>query len=216
MAVNWSDFLAGRRLLEVVQSDYNGELKVVDDLAWGRHVMGGGVTQSGGVAKKVWKTSLVEIKNLKLNVKNCLILGLGAGSIAELVRKYWPEAKITGVDIDPVIVNLGKKYFSIKEDAVDIHITDAFEYLQKSKIKCQQLIAVDMYQGQQIPQKFNTQKFAALIKSKLGSNGVAVFNRLYSDKKQAEALDFEKKLKKVFGSVERVYPEANIMFICQK
>lgn len=216
MAINLADFLSGRRVLETVRSDYNGELKVIEDLAWGRHVMGGGVTQSGGVAKKVWKTSLEEIKNYKFEIKNCLILGLGAGSIANLVRQYWPESKITGVDIDPVMVKLGKKYFNLERDDVDIHISDANEYLQKQLANTQQLICIDLYKGQGVPKKFDMQKFVALVKSKLENSGVAIFNRLYSDNKQAEAFRFEKKLKKEFRSVIRVYPEANIMFICQQ
>lgn len=215
MAINWSDFLVGRRVLEIAQSDFNGELKVVEDLAWGRHVMGGGVTQSGGVAKKVWKTSLLEIRNSKHEIRDVLILGLGAGSIANLIRQYWPEAKIVGVDIDPIIVDLGKKYFSLEKDNLNIQIADAYEYLKRLKANSQQFIAVDMYKGQEVPERFNSQKFIKLVKSKLGRDGLAIFNRLYSDKKRAQALEFEKKLRAEFKKVERIYPEANIMFICK-
>ena len=62
------DFLSGTQILEEIDSPINGQLTVVRDLAWGVHIKGGGLTQSGGVAKLVWLASLKEIVNLKLKI----------------------------------------------------------------------------------------------------------------------------------------------------
>ena len=60
------DFLTGTKILEEVDSPINGRLTVVQDLAWGVYIKAGGLTQSGGVAKKVWETTLKRIKNQEL------------------------------------------------------------------------------------------------------------------------------------------------------
>src|SRR3990172_2235063 len=123
------DFLAGIKVLEEVESPINGKLTVVRDLAWGTYIKGGGLTQSGGVAEKVWRSSLNKVKGEAHVVKECLILGLGGGGIAKIVRKNWPQTKIVGVDIDPIIVDLGKKYLGLDKLDVEIVIQDARDYI---------------------------------------------------------------------------------------
>ena len=96
------DFLIGTKILEKRKSKYNGEIKVIRNLAFGTYIQAGGITQSGGIVEDFWKETLKKIKHQSLTINNCLILGLGGGSAAKLVRKFWPEAKITGVDIDRI------------------------------------------------------------------------------------------------------------------
>lgn len=212
-----NELLGGTTYLESVVSPINGKLTVVKDLAWGVHIMGGngGLTQSGGVAEMIWKTPLTKLKRAGASVGSCLILGLGGGGIAKLVRKGWPKAKITGVDIDHVIVELGKKYMSLDKYKVEIVIQDAEKYLAKSKESRFDLICVDTYQGDEFPAKFEEPKFMKLVKSHFTADGVAVFNRLYYGEKRPLATKFGEKLEKVFGSVEVIYPEANVMFVCR-
>jgi spermidine synthase len=213
-----SNILSGRRVLEEVVSPINGKLTVVRDLAWGTYIQGGGLTQSGGVVYKVWEKTLKEIKKLRNEeIRKCLILGLGGGSAAKLVRKYWPEAVIVGVEIDPIFVALGKKYLRLDEIGVDIKIRDAYEYItQISKLKSQNLdlILVDMYIEDEVPKKFESKEFIKIVKSLLEKNGLVVFNRLYYDEKRKQAEDFHKKLSQAFKKVRPVYPEANVMYVC--
>ena len=144
-----------------------------------------------------------------------MIVGLGGGSIAKLVRKNWPQAKITGVDIDPVIVELGKKYMKLDRSNVDIHIEDAEEFIKKQSIKYD-LICFDTYIQQDFPKKFEALQFIKQVKVLLSEDGVAIFNRLYGPRERDAAVKFEETLTKVFNKVERLYPEANIMFVCSK
>ena len=214
-----TDFLTGTKVLEEVESSINGRLTVIKDLAWGTYIKGGGLTQSGGVAEKIWKTSLKKVKGQKQDVKNCLILGLGGGGNAKIVRKNWPDSKIVGVDVDPIIVSLGKKYLGLDESEVEIVIQDAFEFLTTNyqlPTTNFDLICVDMYIGDKIPEKFETDKFINLVKSLLADNGVAVFARLYYGDKRREAELFHRKLIQAFKKVRPTYPEANVMFVCSR
>ncbi|MFH1863767.1 MAG: hypothetical protein ABIJ85_02580, partial [bacterium] len=120
---SFSSLLSGTKILEERKSKYNGDIKVVKSLGYGTYIQVEGLTQSGGVVTDVWRTTLKKLRTKE--IKNCLILGLGGGSAAKLVRKYWPDCKIIGVDIDPVMAELGKKYLGLGQIRMEIEICDA-------------------------------------------------------------------------------------------
>ena len=212
---NLADFLIGKKILEEIDSPINGKLIVMQDITWGTHIIAGNITQSGGVAKKVWNTTLSKIKKQKPDINNCLILGLGGGSVANIINNNWENINITGVDIDPVIVELGKKYLDINNiNNLNIIITDAYKYCNNN-INKYDLICVDTYVGDKFPEKLEDIKFLNNIKKLLAKNGIVIFNRLYYGEKRLEANKFEKKLLNIFSNVKRIYPEANVMFVCK-
>jgi len=212
-----TNLFEGRIVVDKAFSEINGELLVVRDISYGTYIRGGGLPQSGGLAKLIWKSALNKVRGLKPEVKNSLIVGLGGGSIAELIRKNWPEAIIAGVDIDPVIVELGKKYLKLEESNVTVNIEDAQNFIEKEvkKGKKYSLICFDTYIGSSFPKKFESVQLVKQIKKLLLEDGIAIFNRLYGPNDRDSAIKFEKTLLKVFKKVDRLYPEANIMFVCR-
>jgi spermidine synthase len=210
------DFLSGTTILEEIESPINGSLTVIRDLAWGVYIKAGGLTQSGGVAEKVWHSSLKEVKKEKSKVKKCLILGLGGAGAVKAVKKFWQETAITGVEIDPIMIDLGKKYMGLKESETKVVIEDAMKFVKRQAKREEKydLILADMYVGDTVPKKFVTPTFYNLAKKLLGKNGVVVINRLYYDEKRKLADKTHQDLKKIFSKVMAVFPEANIMFVC--
>ena len=203
--------------MEERNSKYNGHLKVLSSLGFGTYIQAEGLTQSGGIVETIWKSTLKQINKLTNRpINSCLILGLGGGTVAKLIGKNWPEVKIVGIDIDPVMVELGKKYLGLDGIGMDVEIGDALETIQKSKVKSQKfdLVVVDLYQGDKYPEKFQTENYMHLVRNNLASGGVAVFNRLYYGDERPQAVKFGNKLKKIFSNVEWFYPEANLMFVC--
>ncbi|OGM33467.1 hypothetical protein A2803_04705 [Candidatus Woesebacteria bacterium RIFCSPHIGHO2_01_FULL_44_21] len=214
-----TNLLEGRVVLKTVNSDINGELTVIRDLTYGTYIRGGGLPQSGGLAEVIWKSTLNRVKEWKSErVKGCLIVGLGGGSIAKLVRKNWPEVDTTGVDIDPVIVGLGKKYMKLDKQNVNIVIADAEDAMKDPIYNIRNttydLICFDTYVGAGFPKKFESVTLIKQVKDILSPDGIAIFNRLYGPRERDNAIKFEKVLQKVFNRVDRLYPEANIMFVC--
>ncbi len=219
-----SDFLTGTQTLEIVESPINGKITVVRNIAFGTYIQVNNLTQSGGIIKNIWDKTLRKVKSNKKQVTSCLVLGLGGGSVVGVVKKYWPEAKITAVDIDPIMVDLGKKYLGL--GSVDITITDAYDFLNQNP-KFQNyfdLVLVDLYVGDEYPKKFESENYIQLVSlstlssrpkgTVLASGGVAVFNRLYYGEKRSQAVKFGGKLEKYFKKVEFFYPEANLMLVC--
>lgn len=145
--------------------------------------------------------------------KNCwpsrapdvLILGLGGGSLVKLINKYFPNAKITGVEIDPIMIELGEQYLSLKNcKNLEIVIDDATEFVQRlcNNIKNKfDLIFVDVYCGDQVPKNCETEFFLQNLKKILRKNGMIIFNRLYYKNHISEAKIFLDKLRKIFNHV---------------
>lgn len=225
--------MLGIKILEERKSKFNDDIKVVRSLGYGTYIQVNNLTQSGGIVEEFWNETLRKIKKEKIN--KILILGLGGGTVAKLVKKYWPQSKITGVEIDPIMVELGKKYLELANTKVVIsdacEFITAFKKTPNSKLGNElnadmsstadvikknkeifDLVIVDLYVGDEFPKKFEEDKFLKL----LTKNELVIFNRLYFGEKRKEAVKFGNKLEKLFKKVDWFYPQANIMFLCRK
>ena len=189
----------GTKILETRRSKYNRDVRVLKTWGIGIYIQSGGLTQSGGIVEQIWKSTLKRLS--AKDIRKILILGLGGGTVVKLVKKFWPEAKITGVDLDPIMIELGKKYLRLDDFNVDIKIQDADSF----KLKGYDLVIIDTYLGDKYVDLFNKD----LLESK-----VVVFNRLFYGNKKKEALKFGKKLERLFKKVDVYYPTANLMYIC--
>ncbi len=205
-----ANLLTGTSTLEIIHSKYNGEIKVIKDLAWGTRIVVDNLTQSGGIINSIWQTTFKKILEKKPHIKSCLILGLGGGTSAKLISQYWVDISITGIDIDKKIVDLGKKYLGLDKIKIDIKIEDAYKFDSKSY----DLILIDLYLGDKFPEKFEDKEFLERVKSMLNKDGIAIFNRLYGTDNRSSSVKFGNKLEKIFKKVDYIYPQANIHLIC--
>ena len=203
-------------IVEEKESPINGKIQIVRDLQ-GARIIVGGVSQSGWLVKSIWNKAFKKVTSNKKQVTRVLILGLGGGSAAELVQKYWPGTKITGVDIDPLMVEMGKKHLQLASiENIEVVIGDAWEYVETVEGKGikYDLVLVDLFNGSKIPEKFYREKFIRSIQKILAPGGVAAFNHLYSFIEKETAHKLQKKLRNIFITVSTVLPEANIIFLC--
>ncbi len=195
----------GTKVLDERNSKFNKNIRVVRSLGLGTYIQVNGLTQSGGVVEEIWKSTLKKVS--EKNIDNILVLGLGGGTLAKLLRKKYPNAKITGVEIDDVMVELGKKYLDLGKYDIDIKIEDAKTF----KFKKYDLVIVDMYSGDNFPKEFESDAFL----KKLSKFPIVIINRLYFGDKRPDTVRFGNKLEKVFKKVNWHYPVANLMFICK-
>ena len=79
------------------------------------------------------------------NFDDILVLGVAGGSVMKtLVNEIHFEGKITGVEIDPQVIDIANEYFDLKEiKNLNIVIDDAFEFVLKTKEKYD-LIVIDI------------------------------------------------------------------------
>jgi spermidine synthase len=65
--------------------------------------------------------------------RSILILGLGGGSVARIVRALAPRAEIVGVERDPRVVRAAREHFDLDDIRVRIVESDARSYLGRTR-----------------------------------------------------------------------------------
>ena len=127
-----------------------------------------GLIESGDILTHIWKTGLRNLIPKSFIPKNILILGLGGGSNTLLVNRLYPEAKITAIEIDPLMASISKKYFGLdKVKHLKIIIADALDYIYDLPCEAStkwDLILVDCFEGKYIPKKLENLDFIQSLK----------------------------------------------------
>jgi spermidine synthase len=142
------------------QSDYSGTIRVVQ--GWGfRHLSTEKIQQSGGIVKEIWSKTL---KNKAQKNKSWLVLGVAGGTVIKMISQKFSPQRIVGIDIDPVIVDVGKKYFGLDEiPNTQFIITDAKKYLSDTKEHFD-FILVDLFGIEGPPPFVYTESFIKRLK----------------------------------------------------
>jgi len=110
-------------------------------------------------------------------VKDVCILGLGAGVAVKLLNQFYKIERIVGVEIDKVVVDLGKKFFDLNDDNLEIHIQDAAEYVKKSSERFD-LIIIDTFHGKDVDPRCSCPEFYSDVIKLLKPGGVVLVNRV--------------------------------------
>jgi spermidine synthase len=104
------------------------------------------------------------------------ILGLAGGTSArQLTAAYGRSVDITGVEIDPDIVDVAHRYFHLDEPNVHPVVQDARYWLATDDHRYD-MIALDAYRQPYIPFHLTTREFFQLVQGHLTPGGSAVVN----------------------------------------
>lgn len=180
-----------------ISSPINGEISVTEQFGR-RKILIANLTQSGPMVEKIWEPIIKKIAKDENKISKVLILGLGGGSLVKLLNKYFSKIKITGLEVDPLMIGLGKKYFNLENFSNLKIINESAEvFINKTKLKFD-LIVVDLYLGDKVPKNCESDIFLENLKKCLTNKGLIVFNRLYYKNHIFEAKKFLDKLQKIF------------------
>jgi hypothetical protein len=109
------------------------------------------------------------------DIKRIAIVGLAAGTAARQMTAVYGNTPIDGYELDPKIVEVGKKYFDMNMPNLNVHIGDGRLNLEESPYKYD-IIAVDAYRPPYIPAHMTTQEFFQICASHLTDQGVLTIN----------------------------------------
>ncbi len=104
-----------------------------------------------------------------------LIIGLGAGTVAKQASSAYGPVEIDGVEVDPAVVDLGRRYFDMNEPNLRVYATDGRTFLATSR-KRYDWVIVDAFQGCDIPSHLVTKEFFQLVRDRLVPQGVLSVN----------------------------------------
>ena len=118
--------------------------------------------------------------NFNKKIPALLILGLGGGAQVKSYNSYYDVNKITAVEIDPLIIDLGKKYFDLNTKNLKTINCDAYAYIETVKEKYN-IIILDIFKENVFDSSKNLSVFLSNISNHLTTEGVLFINKLRSD-----------------------------------
>lgn len=115
----------------------------------------------------------------RLNIQNVLVLGFGLGSIPIILEhNFGKKYYYTGIEIDEEVLYLANKYAIPKiTSGIELICADAADFVQLSTLKYD-MIAVDLFQDDLVPQQFEAIAFLEQVKNLLNPKGILLYNRL--------------------------------------
>ncbi len=128
------------------------------------------------------------------------IIGLAAGTIARQFTQVYGPVPIDGAEIDPSIVNVGRKYFDMNEPNLHVYVQDGRAFLATTQ-EHYDVVAIDAFQQPYIPFQLTTREFFSQIRSHLSPDGVVVLNTAHTTHDFRLVQAFVNTLKQVFPSV---------------
>jgi spermidine synthase len=124
----------------------------------------------------VWDTYLALPHLLRRQPTRVAMLGNAAGTAARAYARYYPEAEIDGVELDPAVSAAGRRYFGMGElRNLTVHDADARAFLRRTDRRYD-VIVVDAYRPPYVPFYLATKEFFALVRERLTPDGVVALN----------------------------------------
>ncbi|MCS7011146.1 MAG: fused MFS/spermidine synthase [Anaerolineales bacterium] len=109
------------------------------------------------------------------DVTRIAIIGLAAGTTARQAAAVFPNVVMDGWEIDPKIVEVGRRYFDMNLPNLNVYVQDGRLGLERSPYQYD-LIVVDAYRPPYIPPHLTTQEFFTIAANHLKPDGVLAIN----------------------------------------
>ena len=197
-----------KRIIETRKSDYQ-KIEIVELEEFGRALILDGLIQSTESDENYYHEILVHpAMTLHKKPEKILIIGGGEGATLREVLKHNTVREAIMVDIDPLVIELCKKYLecmhqgSFYNPKAKVVISDGLKYVNEVEDKFDVIILdlTDPY-ASKIARKLYSKKFYEKMYSKLNDDGVLVTqagNSFFYEKEYDDALNA---LKQIFPIV---------------
>ena len=155
---------------------------------------------------------------LLYNKPNILMIGLGGGTIVyQINRLYDRKVNMDVVEIDEKMVKLAREFIPEDIKKINLFIEDGIEFLKKSKKKYE-LVFLDAYDGDKIPDSFLDERTISYINDTLIKDGLLAINYAMSFKAIVFFQNYINKLKKYFKVylVNNPLGSGNTIILCSK
>ena len=108
--------------------------------------------------------------------KRMMVVGVGGGTMPMFLRRYYPDAVIDAVDIDPDVVQVAKEYFGLREDErLKAHVGDGRAFVENAR-EPYDIIFLDAFGTRNVPPHLTTVEFMRAVRKAVKPAGVVVWN----------------------------------------
>ncbi len=107
---------------------------------------------------------------------NVAVLGNAGGTMSNMYGHVWPEMTVDGVEIDPLVSEVGRKYLGMDSNPrLTVHTDDARVWLRRTS-KRHSAMVIDAYRQPYIPFQLVSREFFTLVRDRLTPSGVVGIN----------------------------------------
>lgn len=163
------------RLVEEYHSPINGTIQIKE--FGGKYaVTVGGLTQAGSLITRLWQPVIKKVAKQSPNITSILLLGLGPGCLIPLLKRHWPLTTVTGIELDSMMIEIGRKYFKLSYGKnLNIITADAFSWI-KTINQTIDLVIIDLFIGKKNPARIASPHFIKILSHHLTQKGTIIFN----------------------------------------
>lgn len=201
--------------IERTSSEQNSYLEVVWSM--GRKMLNTkNANYSFGNGYKVFERAFKQIEDSIPSITKVLVLGFGCGSVEHLLlNKYHASADLTGIEYDPVIIELYNKYFKQVNSNSKIIEGDALEFIKGSN-EHYDLIIIDLFDDLSTVPFIYEDHFTNALVDHLRENGILIYNTVKQEELRSKSTTLGIKLSKHFKEVSFLdFQEINKIIIAQ-
>jgi hypothetical protein len=128
------------------------------------------------------------------------LIGLAGGTIARQYTAVYGPIPIDGVEIDPQVVEVGRRYLDMTGPNLNVIVADGRTWLATAPGRYD-VIGIDAYRQPYIPFHLTTVEFFRDVRDHLAGNGVAVINVVRTDRDFRLVDALASTMRRVFPSV---------------
>ncbi|MGI8594869.1 MAG: spermidine synthase [Solirubrobacteraceae bacterium] len=107
--------------------------------------------------------------------RSMAMLGNAAGTVSRAYERFFPSTRIDGVEIDPDLTEIGRRYFGMDNPRLTTFSEDARPFLAATDRRYD-VIGLDAYRQPYIPFYLATREFFALARDRLAPGGTVIVN----------------------------------------
>ncbi|MBL7706278.1 MAG: hypothetical protein JNM21_12105 [Taibaiella sp.] len=174
----------------------------------------GRVLYSDGTEYFPFKMAFSKMKTRLSEAENVLVLGAGIGSVGMMLHDKFPgkQWQMHFVDISkPILETCSSVMDWFPNVNGEYTQADAFEFIKNKPGKKYDLVCIDVFNEDRVPQEILSEKFVHGIKQVLNDSSSVVMNVMFEDEDQQE--DFEQVLTDEFSVFDRLEKEQNSIYI---
>lgn len=108
-------------------------------------------------------------------VRRMAVVGLAAGTIPRQFTRVYGPIPIDGIELDPAIVEVGHRYFALREPNINVIVGDGRYQLNRLD-GLYDVITIDAYKVPYIPWHLTTRQFFEEVRARLTLDGVVAVN----------------------------------------
>jgi spermidine synthase len=123
-----------------------------------------------------YETEVKKLYPLLDNPKRALVIGVGAGTQIEDLKKEFSNIMVDGVEIDPMIPEVGSKFFHLKFDNRTNIIVDDGRRFVKTISRKYDIVVLDVFRGRSVPYHLTSIEFVKELKNVTNPDAVIIMN----------------------------------------